>query len=255
MKIFLSILCLLTSFSLAADPATVTIAARDVINQETDAIIAREGVEQPGILAEVMESADESSTTEESNILSSLSDAGEGMFASTQGEGMPWLKTLLASAFVISLILVCAQFFKKRLTGKSSLRRKKNMPLAIIQTLPVGMKRQLVVADFEGTRVLLGMSANQMQLLHAKDDFENVSQVVAESISETPTQQMTANIDHNDSENNVRTERISSDDTAIAAEEDNADLSNKIRVAVKTLKPLPSAAASSARMHEDENMH
>lgn len=86
---------------------------------------------------------------------------------SIAGTQLPWLRMMVAFLFVASLILVVAVVARRFMGGMGNPIGKR-APLRIVQSLPVGMKRHIVVLDFEGDKLVVGMTGHQMQLLHAK---------------------------------------------------------------------------------------
>ncbi len=97
--------------------------------------------------------------------------------------GVPWLKTGISFLFVTSLMLLLAWFVNRQMKGDSgfksimslknlrlpSLARSPEGGLKVLQNLTLGLKHQVAVLEIEGTRMVVGLSSGQLQLLHVLD--------------------------------------------------------------------------------------
>lgn len=110
------------------------------------------------------------------------SSFGASVLAMSQGLSMPWLRTALSFAFVSSLIFAIGLLLKNR--GRvSTLLSPSVLPLRILQTLPLGFKRNLIVVDFEGQKLLLTSAAHQVQFLYTKPEALSVAREVAAPVA------------------------------------------------------------------------
>lgn len=144
-----------------------------------------------------------------------------------------WLKTLLSFLFVSSLMILLAMIFKRFTSGSKSKGLKK-LKTHIVQTIPLGMKKQIVVIDFEGTKIAVGISPNQMNFLYAKEEGGVSSpkvdpKVVTESekISAQPQVKPV-----------VKEESLHQNNPTQTPIEEAQDLSQMIRQKLQMMKPL-----------------
>lgn len=122
----------------------------------------------------------ENSQKSESNILSAAKNSN-----------IPWIRAGLAFLFVSSLILLLGSFIQNRLPGAKTFLRPRENPLKVLQTASVGLKKQIAVLEFEGTKILVGVSGTGLQFLYSKAPekvLEAAKEVkeVKESIKQTP---------------------------------------------------------------------
>ncbi len=150
---------------------------------------------------------------------------------------VPWLRTVLAFLFVSSLIVVAASFLRKRsgiFVGKNA----DESTFRIRQTIPMGLKRQIISVDFEGAHLLLGVSETGMQLLYthpqpglAAANTVSVSTMPKDFASHLdPAAEALANMTESLSEN-------------VPPPEKSPTLSERVALAVKELKPLGGRAS------------
>ena len=87
---------------------------------------------------------------------------------SSSAGSLPWVRVLVSFLFVASLIVFAGLVLKRRAGGDNRFFRNQALSLRVLQTLSIGVKRNLVVVDFDGAEILIGVSGNQMQFLYAK---------------------------------------------------------------------------------------
>ena len=78
------------------------------------------------------------------------------------------LRIIVSVVFVLSLISVLGLWFQKKAgSRKRSRDLDEGETVRVVQNLRVGPKKNLIVVDFYGTSLLVGMTENQMQLVYA----------------------------------------------------------------------------------------
>ncbi len=87
-------------------------------------------------------------------------------------ESLPWSKTILTSLFLCTLIALGAWGVQKLSKGKLPRRLVENEEFQILQNVSLGLKRQLVIARMGSSRLLIGLSGSQIQLLHTNEEKE-----------------------------------------------------------------------------------
>lgn len=108
------------------------------------------------------------------------------LLAKPRSEGIPrfsMMRSLISFIFVASLIVAAGIFFKGRFGGAQGFLKDFDSPVRLLQTISVGVKRQLLVIDFGGTEILVGVAGNQMQLLHVKPETRAASILPASNTS------------------------------------------------------------------------
>ncbi len=131
----------------------------DIINKEKP-------VQETAHNAQVAVTATEAPDAQVSNV------EPQAVPAETQGiqfkpDGLPWVRAVLSFIFVASLIILSALFVNRRMKQPKGFLGLTERPLKILQTLSIGFKRQILVLDFEGTKLLVGASGTTTQLLYA----------------------------------------------------------------------------------------
>ncbi len=90
--------------------------------------------------------------------------------AKPASHSMPWMKTALSLAFVLSLIGVAAAAAKKYLPlalAPAKLNTTYASSIQILQSMTLGLKQQIMVILVEGHKLVIGVSGQNMNLLYA----------------------------------------------------------------------------------------
>lgn len=161
------------------------------------------------------------------------------------GQEVPWLRMLVAFAFVASLIIMIALIARRFMNGGASAKTKR-AAVRVVQSIPLGMKRHLVVVDFEGARILVGMGPNGMQTLHStpknsleaavaytaniKSDTKAAVEDIKDQYALDPVPPALRIIEQQEKQQS----EAATQQTAVSS----SNLAKQIREAVKSLKPL-----------------
>lgn len=198
----------------AETPAPIAVPERtsETLLQEFSKPEAEKAEAKP---AEVIEAQPAAALAKPSpDILSAAPNSKEDLLSKKESSSMPWLRTVLAFLFVSSLIIVAGSFFNGKLKGSKYLPNAKSA--RVIQNLSLGLKRQLTVVDFEGTRLVIGVTGTTMQLIYAKEAPGSAEAGAPVS----------------------KVEATAPNTAAAPAEPEAADFASKIRQAVQAMKPL-----------------
>ncbi|QQR81132.1 MAG: FliO/MopB family protein [Deltaproteobacteria bacterium] len=89
-------------------------------------------------------------------------------------QSMPWLKTALSLIFVLSLMGVLATVAKKYLPLASLKQNHFNSSIQVLQSMTLGLKQQIMVILVEGHRLVIGVSNQNMNLLYAIPENQEI---------------------------------------------------------------------------------
>ncbi len=163
-------------------------------------------------------------TNQNSNILSQAKTS----------ESLPWMKTVLATLFICSLAVVVFLFLNAKGKAGGVFQAAKTQPLKIIQKMNLGLKTDIVLLDFEGTRLLLSVQSSQVQLLQSFQE-KSSPQVTEEqtqiSVQEKQNKEFQIFEELQNTKNQLHFDA-------------KEKLSTRVRAAVKKLTPLPSALST-----------
>ncbi|GEM_PF-4990960 len=176
-----------------------------------------------------------------SPVTSDIAQARDARRETRDGTTMPWGRMAVAFVFVASLILSIGTIVRRVMGGgRTEDGRRVAPPLQILQTLPIGMKRQLMVVNFEGTKLVLGLSGTAMQCLHVAETSSRVSRLASRAENEqsavlnAPVPTATQPTAH-DATAAVSETRDARHETRDAV---NDDITSQIRRTISALGPL-----------------
>lgn len=182
----------------------------DARDETSAGVISKSAIEAPVFQDKIPLEAPKSEAVEGRDLLSE---------AKTD-TSFPWVRSAVSFLFIASLIIVGGMAARKFYSGKGKafgFLRETESRLSVLQTVSLGLKRQLMIVDFDGTEILLGTTGSQMQLLCVKNESKPA-----------PAAAVTA----------AQTAEEASFEEEAATEEISPKLADQILRAVRDLKPL-----------------
>jgi len=108
-------------------------------------------------------------------------------------QNISWLRSGLATIFVLSLITLIAYFLHNKQTNGGKIFGQNSHSIRVVQNLSLGMKKSITVLEWEGNRLLVGVSQQGMylltpQLLPLSNSTQSTPQVAVEKVSDAPVE-------------------------------------------------------------------
>ncbi len=157
----------------------------------------------------------------------------------------PWLKNILSTAVVLSSILALAFIYNKKQGNSPSLLKSKVKSLKVIQSVSLGLKKNLYVVEFENERLLIGATATTLSILHHHQESTKV-ELKQEVEQQTAIQQQPVVMKQisNNPASVLTTPVQPAEEASIAALDKIPEpLASRIRDKVFNLKPIKGAPA------------
>ncbi|MBF0492082.1 MAG: flagellar biosynthetic protein FliO [Deltaproteobacteria bacterium] len=174
----------------------------------------------------------------EDNLLNNEEKRGVNVLSQAKNqEGLPWMRTVLGTLFVCSSIVVVFLFLNAKGKANGVFQASKNQPLKILQKLNLGLKTEVVLLDWEGSRLLLSVQASQVQVL----------QSLQNKVEEEARPVISAQEKQNKEFQILEELQLSKNQLHFEAKE---KLSNRVREVVQKLSPLPSMSSMGFRKSE-----
>ncbi len=98
---------------------------------------------------------------------STVANPADLLSTATEGTQIDWARYVVGLIFVGSLLIVTGLYLSKN--GGKSILKTSNRSTRVVQTINLGLKRQLAVVDFEGSRLLIAIGATETTLIQVKD--------------------------------------------------------------------------------------
>ncbi len=87
-----------------------------------------------------------------------------------------WAQFAFSVTFVFLLLAACLWWLAKRKGG--FLVNRENKPIQVVDTLQLGIKHKLMLVKVEGHKILVSITPNDLQTLHAwRDDSDSKTEL------------------------------------------------------------------------------
>lgn len=149
-------------------------------------------------------------------------------------ESTPWLKSLFGFFVAISAFLLMAFVYSKLSLKKNIFRTQ--VPMKVLHSLSLGAKKQVLLVDIQGERILLGVSPQGVNFLCKKDELGK-KEIVAEKKAAPEVQAP------------VVTQQVVPQQKEVApqkASDSRGDLINQIKNISKSLRPFGDQSKAAA---------